>query len=138
MERFGVMRCVIDGLPETHATRAFAERHRGWVYLNFFNETQRGEARWDQQTRIVQVNRTEALDASRAAIREKAVTLPRRSPLLETFARHMAADAKVLDEDPESPDIPATQTIRKHLNSLETTLVEAGRRFAGRKDDDVR
>jgi hypothetical protein len=102
MERFGVVRCVIDGLPETHATRAFAERQGGWVYLNFFNETQRGAARCDQQTQIVQVNRTEALDASRAAIREKAVTLPRRSPLLETFARHMAADAKILDEDLET------------------------------------
>ena len=29
MERFKVERCVIDGLPETHATRDFARRHRG-------------------------------------------------------------------------------------------------------------
>ena len=27
MERFRVARCVIDGLPETHATREFAKRH---------------------------------------------------------------------------------------------------------------
>ena len=42
------------------------------------------------------------LDASRAVIREKKVVLPRRLPLVEEFARHMAADAKVLDENPET------------------------------------
>src|SRR5882672_12258061 len=48
------------------------------------------------------VNRTEALDASRAAIRDKRVSLPRREPIVELFARHMTADAKVLDEDPDT------------------------------------
>jgi hypothetical protein len=102
MRRFQIFRCVIDGLPETHATRAFANRHRGQVYLNFFNENQRGEARWDWREIKVEVNRTEALDASRAAIREKKVLLPRRLPVVEDFAKHMAADAKVLDENPET------------------------------------
>jgi len=50
----------------------------------------------------VQVNRTEALDASRAAIRDGKVTLPRRQPIIDLFAQHMAADAKVLDEDEET------------------------------------
>src|SRR3990172_8915357 len=102
MKRFRVLRCVIDGLPETHATRAFAVRHRGKVYLNFFNEHQRGETKWDRDALTVQVNRTEALDASRAAVREKKVVLPRRLPIVETFARHMAADAKILEEDEET------------------------------------
>ncbi len=62
----------------------------------------RGEARWDRDALTVQVNRTEALDASRAAVREKLVTLPRRVPIVETFARHMAADAKVLEEDQDT------------------------------------
>jgi len=48
------------------------------------------------------VNRTEALDASRAAIREKLTTLPRRDPLVETLAQHMTADAKKLEEDEET------------------------------------
>lgn len=50
----------------------------------------------------VEVNRTEALDASRAAIREKSVVLPRRVPLVEKFAKHMASDAKILDEDEDT------------------------------------
>jgi hypothetical protein len=28
--------------------------------------------------------------------------LPRRGPIVEEFARHLAADAKVLDEDPDT------------------------------------
>jgi hypothetical protein len=48
------------------------------------------------------VNRTEALDASRAAIREKKLTLPRRQPIVEEFAQHMAADAKILEENEET------------------------------------
>ena len=102
MKRFRVNRCVIDGLPETHATRAFAGRNRGRVYLNFFNENQRGSARWDPNERTVQLNRTEALDASRAAVRDQQLVLPRRDRLVEEFARHMASDAKVLDEDEET------------------------------------
>jgi hypothetical protein len=102
MERFQVRRCVIDGLPETHATRAFASRHAGRVYLNFFNEHQRGSAAWNHRERIVQINRTEALDASRAAVRDKRVKLPRRDRLVEQFAQQMTADAKVLDEDEET------------------------------------
>ena len=102
MERFKVDRCVIDGLPETHATHQFAERHGGQVYLCFFVETQRGKPRWNHAEHRVEVNRTDALDASRAAVRERLVVLPRREPLVETFARHMASDAKKLEEDPET------------------------------------
>jgi len=102
MERFGVDRCVIDGLPETHATRAFAKRHAGVVSMCFFNENQRGEAAWNHSAQSVLVNRTEALDASRMAVRDKKLVLPRRTPLVDRFAQHMAADAKVLEEDEET------------------------------------
>jgi len=102
LERFRVSYCVIDGLPETHATRAFARRHWGRVNLCFFSEGQRGAAKWEDHDFRVDVNRTEALDASRAAIRDKEIVLPRRLPIVEEFARHLAADAKILDEDPET------------------------------------
>jgi hypothetical protein len=102
MTRYDVWRCVIDGLPETHATRAFAQRHGGLVFLNFFNEAQRGALRWDPSVPKVEVNRTEALDASRAAVREKEFLIARDLPLVNVFARHMAADAKILDEDEET------------------------------------
>jgi hypothetical protein len=102
MERYCVSCCVIDGLPETHAARAFAARHSGKVYLNFFNEHQRGKPKWDPENRTVQENRTEALDASRSAIRNREVLLPRESPIVHTFAEHLSADAKQLVEDEET------------------------------------
>ncbi len=102
MARFHVERCVIDGLPETHATREFTRRHMGKVFMNFFNEHQRGSPNWDHGSMMVQVNRTEALDASRAAVRDRRLVLPRASALVEEFARHMACDAKVLEEDEET------------------------------------
>ena len=51
---------------------------------------------------MVQINRTEALDASRDAIRRQKVVLPRQTPIVVEFAQHMAADAKILDEDPDT------------------------------------
>ncbi|MGH2652203.1 MAG: phage terminase large subunit family protein, partial [Actinomycetota bacterium] len=102
MKRFQVRRCVIDALPEIHITRAFAGRFPGRVWLNYFNEHQKGSYRWDEKERIVRENRTEALDASRRVIREGVVVLPRRTPLLEEFAAHLAADAKRLVEDEET------------------------------------
>ena len=52
--------------------------------------------------RIVRENRTEALDASRAAVQDGKLVLPRRDPIVEKFAARLAADAKVLDEDEET------------------------------------
>jgi hypothetical protein len=53
MERFNIGTCVIDALPEIHATRDFANRHPGQVYLNYFVESQRGSYSWDTNERIV-------------------------------------------------------------------------------------
>jgi hypothetical protein len=102
MKRFRVDLCVIDSLPETFATREFAKAHRGVVYMSQFVESQRGEPKWDSHTSMVAVNRTDALDASRAALRQGKVILPRRQPILEEFATHVSADAKMLDEDEET------------------------------------
>ena len=102
MKRFQVRRCVIDALPEIHATRDLARRHPGRVWLNYFQESQRGSYRWDREEGIVHENRTEALDASRQVIRDGKVILPRRNRLVEEFADHIAADAKQLVEDEQT------------------------------------
>src|SRR2546425_9696123 len=102
MKRFQDSRCVIDAMPEIHSTREFAKRHGGRVYLNYFNEHQKGSAKWDWEQHIVQVNRTEALDAAKKGIRDGEVVLPRRGPLLETFPEQPGSDAKRLTEDEEA------------------------------------
>jgi hypothetical protein len=99
MKRYKVRVCVIDAQPEVHATRAFATRHAGRVWMNYFVESQRGSYAWDWSERIVRENRTEAMDASRNAIREGKVVLPRGSEVVREFAHHLAADVKQLQED---------------------------------------
>lgn len=102
IKRFHVVSCVIDAFPETYATREFAKAHPDVVFMSQFVDSQRGEPKWDKEAQRVTVNRTDALDASRAAIRERLVTLPRRQPLIEEFAEHLTHDAKVLVEDAET------------------------------------
>jgi len=102
MKRFRIQLCVIDGAPELHSTRRFAARHRGRVFMNFFNVHQKGADAWDVRQLKVQENRTEALDFSRRIIREKQRVLPRRNRMVEEFARHLCADAKQLVENEET------------------------------------
>jgi len=102
MRRYNVGLCVIDALPEIHATREFAGRHPGRVFLNYFLESQRGSYKWSREERIVQENRTEALDASRQAIRDGKIILPRGGAVIQEFAEHLASDVKQLVEDADT------------------------------------
>ncbi len=102
MSRYNVATCVIDAQPEVQAARAFARRHPGQVWLNYFVESQRGGYAWDWDEQIVRENRTEAMDASRQAIRERKVVLPRGGPVIQEFADHLAADVKQLIENEET------------------------------------
>ena len=99
MKRFNVSVCVIDALPETHITRNFAMRHQGRVWMNYFNEHQKGADKWDFRQMTVSENRTEVLDLSRRLMREGRRLLPRENELVRQFAQHLACDAKQLHED---------------------------------------
>jgi hypothetical protein len=84
MKDFNVYRCVIDGMPEIDKARAFARKFPGRVYLNFYNEHQKGHYKWNEADFTVSSNRTESLDASQKQILgigadAKTVILPRRS-----------------------------------------------------------
>ncbi|KKR68548.1 MAG: Bacteriophage tail assembly protein [Parcubacteria group bacterium GW2011_GWF1_40_6] len=103
MARFKVMRCVVDGLPETKHARAFAERFPGRVFLLFANVHQKGSYRWDERAHLVSANITETLDASHRLIADCDIILPRKSSdVVQEFARHCHAVAKKLEEDDET------------------------------------
>jgi len=104
MDRFmqKVQTCVIDALPETRKAREFALRHQGKVFMNFYNENQKGEAKWDEEQFIVQENRTESLDASHSLYEHKHNVLPPRSPEAEEFAAQCANVAKKLEENTDT------------------------------------
>ena len=102
MNRFKVIRCIVDALPNTKFARNFAERHRGRVYLNFYNEFQKGNLKWNEKELVVQGNRTETLDASHNLVATQNIVLPRESDLVRTFALHLHNVAKKLEVDEDS------------------------------------
>ncbi len=102
MKNFNVSRCVVDALPETRNARSFAERHRGKVYLNYYNEHQKGSYKWNEQELIVQCNRTESLDASHKEIMDQSLVLPKECEIVREFAKHLHNVAKKLEEDGET------------------------------------
>jgi len=102
MKNFNVIRCVVDALPETRNARAFAERFKGKVYLNYYNEHQKGSYAWNEKELIVQCNRTESLDASHREIMDKAIILPKQCEITQELAEHLHNVAKKLEEDEET------------------------------------
>jgi hypothetical protein len=102
IRNLNVIRCVVDALPETRNARAFAERFKGKVHLNYYNENQKGHYAWNDRKLIVQCNRTESLDASHKEIMDGSIVLPKECEITQEFALHLHNVAKKLEEDEET------------------------------------
>jgi hypothetical protein len=102
MKSFRVTKCVVDALPETRNARAFTMRHKGKVFLNYYQIHQKGSYKWDEKEATVACNRTESLDASHNEIMQEKIELPRESAIVGSFAEHMHNVAKRLEEDEET------------------------------------
>jgi hypothetical protein len=102
MRDYHVSTCVVDGMPDTKAARAFAARFPGRVYLNWYSESQKGCFLWNDEARTVTSNRTESLDTSGSVITSRDIVLPRENPIVLEFAQHCHATAKRLIEDQET------------------------------------
>jgi hypothetical protein len=102
MKSFHVSRCVVDALPETRNARAFAEKHKGKVFLNYYQEKQKGKYKWNEQDLTVACNRTEALDASHNEVMHGKVVFPKECEITREFARQLHNVAKKLEEDEET------------------------------------
>ena len=102
MTKYRVRRCVIDALPETRKAREFANRHKGKVYLNFYNINQKVKPKWDEEKLIVEENRTESLDFSHNLIKMKMTIIPRGLEHIDEYADQCSKVAKKLEEDEET------------------------------------
>ena len=102
MNNFNVSRCVVDALPETRTARAFARRHKGRVFLNYYNIHQKGAYKWNEETLESNCNRTESLDASHREIQEQLIVLPKNCEIVQEFAKHLHNIARKLEEDEET------------------------------------
>jgi hypothetical protein len=101
MDAFDVRACVIDALPNTHAARAFARRFRGRVWLSYYGN-QKGKVSWgyDQENSpIVNVNRTEALDAWRDVHKQAKRRIPRIEGQMTTYVKQMTNILRSIEED---------------------------------------
>lgn len=97
-----VSRAVVDALPETRNAREFSKRFPGKIYLNYYQDHQRGGYKWDDREMTVACNRTESLDSSHKELLDGLVGLPRKSDTVEEFAKHCHNVAKRLEEDDET------------------------------------
>ena len=102
MQKYNVKELVIDALPETRKAREPMKRNPYKVWLCFYNDNQKGAYAWKEDERIVSVNRTESLDVGTNAFIDGQIVLPRRSPMIELFAKHCSAIVKTVDEDKDT------------------------------------
>lgn len=105
MLKFNVKDVVIDALPETRKVREFIAKHKHKAWMCYYNDNQKGSYAWNEEERIVSVNRTESLDYGTLSIINKKISLPQRSPLIEEFSRHCASVVKIAEENKETGSI---------------------------------
>lgn len=147
-KKFKVRSCVIDALPETRMAREFQQSEKYEIFLCYYNENQKGSAAWDSKKGIMQVNRTEIMDAIRhRATTPGAFILPRPGPQeMEIYISEMCNLAKVLEEDEETgsrkyvyrnlgPDHYRHATAYALLASERVGAVDYTRNRRGRKRD---
>jgi len=101
-QRFGVRSAVIDMEPELRKAREFAQAEPYPVFLCDYQDSITTEPVFDEERRLVKVNRTLACDASHDLIFSNLLVLPRRNEEVEIFAKQCCNLAKVLEENPET------------------------------------
>lgn len=102
MLKFNTRELVMDALPETRKVRETINKHKHKAWACFYSDHQKGNYNWDEEKRIVSVNRTESLDAGTMSIIEGKMKLPQRSSIIEIFAQHCGNTAKVAEENPDT------------------------------------
>lgn len=134
MLKFNVREAVFDALPETRKVREFIARHKNKAWMCFYSEHQKGSYAWDEVDRKVSVNRTESMDVGSDVIIGKKLILPQRNTMLEIFAAHCSAVAKVPETNKETGSV---RYVYKKLaadhfrHSLNYALIAASRMRTG-------
>ncbi len=101
--KFNVQCAVVDMEPEIRKAREFQAAEPYDVFLCDYQDHLTSGYSWDEERRLVKVNRTEICDATHDLISEPgALILPRRNEEVEIYAKEMSNIAKVLQEDQET------------------------------------
>jgi len=100
LSRYNIKCGVGDAMPEIHASREFQRRESYTVYLCNYSEHIKTFDQWNQDTKMVVVNRTEAFNATHSLIVSPGkLMIPRVCEEIKVFAHQMTCAAKVLEEN---------------------------------------
>jgi hypothetical protein len=97
--RFNVRSATADIEPETRVLREWQQSQKFPIWLcDYVSST--SSPSWDEQSKILRINRTEALDAVHQALTMPGrIILPRRCSEMEEFAKEVTSSAKVIEEN---------------------------------------
>ena len=102
-QRFNVKFAVVDMEPELRKAREFQAGEPYPVFLCDYVDSVVTGPVWDEEKKIVKVNRTEVCDTTHDLVASSGpFVLPRRNEEVEVFAKQLCNIAKVLQEDPET------------------------------------
>ena len=94
---------VIDMEPELRKAREFAQAEPYPVFLCDYLDSVVAGPVWDEEKKLVKVNRTEICDATHDLVSSSGLLiLPRRNEEIEIFGKQACNIAKVLEEDQEN------------------------------------
>ena len=100
MNKYAITCCVVDALPETREARKFVGRFPGRVFMCYYNDNQKGSYKWNLKEGIVEVNRTESIDASQADfMHEPYIAINCNQADLVEYAQHCEAVVRQISTD---------------------------------------
>lgn len=101
-KKMNVKFCVIDSMPDIHATREFAKAEPYAVSLCNYSEHILGKPGWDAKKGTVKVNRNEWCDKVHEVFISKKIRIPRICPEIQEFAKELTKTAKTIIEHPDT------------------------------------
>lgn len=105
MDRYQVISCVIDALPNKHSARKFAMQYPGRVWLCYYNDNQKERIKWvedrEKKEYRVTVQRTETLDSMADRVVRHQIILPKITQTIDNYIRQMCNIAKERIEKPD-------------------------------------
>lgn len=101
-QKMKVKYCVIDAMPDIHATKDFQKSEPYRVWRCHYSEHMKSEPTFDNEKWLVQCNRNEMCDKVYDVFINNKVKIPRRSQEIEKFAYQLTRTAKVLIEHPDT------------------------------------
>lgn len=98
MDKYGVVFCMIDALPNKHSARKFALMYPSKVWLVYYNVNQKEIVKWykdveKREYRII-AHKIETLDAMADRYKNHLVVLPKLTAEVDKYIRHMCNWAK--------------------------------------------